>query len=51
MISPWFILGSAFNTAWIVAFSYERLGISTLLIIGMLFFIARHYQGNLHASI
>lgn len=37
LISPWFILSSVFNMAWIVAFSYERLGISTILIIGMLF--------------
>src|SRR5690606_37312797 len=36
LISPWFILSSVFNMAWIVAFSYERLGISTILIIGML---------------
>ena len=37
LISPWFILSSLFNMAWIVAFSYERLGISTILIIGLLF--------------
>lgn len=37
MISPWFILSSVFNMAWIVAFSYERLFISTILIIGLLF--------------
>ncbi|XKE95445.1 tryptophan-rich sensory protein [Metaplanococcus flavidus] len=37
LISPWFILLSLFNMSWIVAFSYERLGISTILIIGMLF--------------
>lgn len=37
LISPWFILSSVFNMAWIVAFSYERLFISTLLIIGLLF--------------
>ncbi|MTD31932.1 TspO/MBR family protein [Planomicrobium sp. YIM 101495] len=36
LISPLFIASSVFNMAWIVAFSYERLGISTLLIFGML---------------
>lgn len=37
LISPWFIVSSLCNMSWIVAFSYERLGISTILIIGMLF--------------
>lgn len=37
LISPWFIVLSLCNMGWIVAFSYERLGISTILIIGMLF--------------
>lgn len=37
LISPWFILLSFCNMAWIIAFSYERLFISTILIIGMLF--------------
>ncbi|QHJ72241.1 tryptophan-rich sensory protein [Planococcus halotolerans] len=37
LISPWFIVLSFCNMGWIVAFSYERLGISTILIIGMLF--------------
>lgn len=37
LISPWFLLLSLCNMGWIVAFSYERLGISTILIIGMLF--------------
>lgn len=35
-ISPLFILSSIFNMGWIVSFSYEKLGISTILIIGML---------------
>lgn len=37
LISPLFIASSLLNMGWIVAFSYERLGISTLLIFGMLF--------------
>ncbi len=37
LISPLFIASSFFNMAWIFAFSFERLGISTLLILGMLF--------------
>ncbi|WP_394120270.1 tryptophan-rich sensory protein [Planococcus donghaensis] len=37
LISPWFIVLSLCNMGWIVAFSYERLGISTILIVGMLF--------------
>ncbi|WP_203334611.1 tryptophan-rich sensory protein [Planococcus beigongshangi] len=37
LISPWFILLSFCNMGWIVAFSYEQLFISTILIIGMLF--------------
>lgn len=37
LISPLFIASSLFNMGWIVAFSYERLGISTLLILAMLF--------------
>ncbi|WP_404467140.1 tryptophan-rich sensory protein [Planococcus rifietoensis] len=37
LISPLFIASSLFNMGWIVAFSYEALGISTLLILGLLF--------------
>ncbi|WP_367619077.1 tryptophan-rich sensory protein [Planococcus shixiaomingii] len=37
LISPLFIVSSLCNMSWIIAFSYERLGISTLLIFGMLF--------------
>ncbi|MDN7246273.1 TspO/MBR family protein [Planococcus shenhongbingii] len=37
LISPLFIVSSLCNMGWIVAFSYERLGISTILIFGMLF--------------
>ncbi|MBT2582999.1 TspO/MBR family protein [Planococcus sp. ISL-109] len=37
LISPLFIASSLLNMGWIIAFSYERLGISTLLILGMLF--------------
>lgn len=37
LITPWFVLLSLCNMGWIIAFSYERLGISTVLIIGMLF--------------
>lgn len=37
LISPLFIVSSLCNMGWIVAFSYEQLGISTLLIFGMLF--------------
>lgn len=37
LISPLFIASALFNMAWIVTFSYERLGISTLLILGLLF--------------
>lgn len=37
MISPWFIVSSLCNMAWIVAFSYERLFLSMILIIGLLF--------------
>lgn len=37
LISPLFIASSLLNMGWIVAFSYEQLGVSTLLILGMLF--------------
>lgn len=37
IISPLFILSSLFNIGWIISFSYEMLGISTILIFGMLF--------------
>lgn len=37
LVSPLFIASSIFNMGWIVLFSYEQLGISTLLILGMLF--------------
>ncbi|NLC67018.1 MAG: tryptophan-rich sensory protein [Clostridium sp.] len=36
-VSPIFILSCLFNMGWIVAFSYELLGISTILIFAMLF--------------
>lgn len=36
-ISPLFILSSLMNMGWIVLFSYELLGLSTLMIFGMLF--------------
>lgn len=32
-----FIISSLFNMAWIISFSYEKLGISTIFIFGMLF--------------
>lgn len=35
-ISLPFVISSLFNMAWIVAFSYERVGISTLFIVGIL---------------
>ncbi|MGP4713926.1 MULTISPECIES: TspO/MBR family protein [unclassified Psychrobacter] len=35
-ISGLFVLSSLFNMAWIVAFSYERVGLSTLFIVGIL---------------
>ncbi|MDQ0428576.1 sterol desaturase/sphingolipid hydroxylase (fatty acid hydroxylase superfamily) [Planomicrobium stackebrandtii] len=37
LVSPLFIASSLLNMGWIVAFSYEQLGVSTLLILGMLF--------------
>ncbi|WP_238323359.1 TspO/MBR family protein [Planococcus antarcticus] len=37
MVSPLFIASALFNMAWIVTFSYELLGISTILIFGLLF--------------
>ncbi|WKA55529.1 TspO/MBR family protein [Planococcus shixiaomingii] len=37
LISPLFIVSALCNMSWIIAFSYEQLGISTLLIFGMLF--------------
>lgn len=37
LISPLFIASSLFNIGWIVTFSYEMLGISTILIFAMLF--------------
>ncbi len=37
MTSPLFIASALFNMAWIVTFSYELLGISTILIFGLLF--------------
>lgn len=50
LISPLFIASSLLNMGWIVAFSYERLGISTLLIFGMLFsllkIVERIYQNR-----
>lgn len=36
LTSGLFIISSLFNMGWIVAFSYEKLGISTLFIFGML---------------
>lgn len=36
MISPLFIASSLLNMGWIIAFSYEMLGLSTILIFGML---------------
>lgn len=36
MISPLFIASSLFNMGWILSFSYEMLGISTILIFGLL---------------
>lgn len=36
LISAPFVVSSLFNMAWIVAFSYERVGLSTLFIIGIL---------------
>lgn len=35
-ISLPFVISSLFNMAWIVAFSYERVGLSTLFIVGIL---------------
>jgi len=37
LVSPLFIASAVFNMAWIIVFSYELLGISTLLILGLLF--------------
>lgn len=37
LTSGLFILSSLFNMGWIVAFSYEKLGISTVFIFGLLF--------------
>lgn len=36
-ISPLFWLSSIFNIAWIISFSYEMIGVSTILLLGMLF--------------
>ncbi|WP_435979440.1 hypothetical protein [Psychrobacter sp. DM4] len=36
LVSGLFVVSSLFNMAWIVAFSYERVGLSTLFIIGIL---------------
>lgn len=36
-VSPLFIISSLFNIAWIIAFSYLRIGLSTLFILGLLF--------------
>ena len=36
MISPLFIASCLFNMGWIISFSYEMLGISTILIFGIL---------------
>ncbi|MGO2279022.1 MULTISPECIES: tryptophan-rich sensory protein [unclassified Psychrobacter] len=35
-ISGLFVISSLFNMAWIVAFSYERVGLSTIFIVGIL---------------
>ncbi|KYG58445.1 TspO/MBR family protein [Planococcus maritimus] len=37
LVSPLFIISSLFNMGWIVVFSYEWIGLSTLLIAGLLF--------------
>lgn len=37
LISPLFIASSVFNMSWIITFSYEWMGVSTLLILAMLF--------------
>ncbi len=36
LVSGPFVISSLFNMAWIVAFSYERVGLSTLFIVGIL---------------
>ena len=36
LISAPFVISSLFNMAWIVAFSYERVGLSTVFIVGIL---------------
>lgn len=40
-VSPLFIVSSLFNMGWITIFSYELLGLSILLILGMLFSLLR----------
>lgn len=37
ILSPIFLISCFFNMLWIVSFSYEKIGISTLLIFGLLF--------------
>ncbi len=50
LTSGLFILSSLFNMGWIIAFSYEKLGLSTVLIFGLLFslmtIIERIYIGQ-----
>lgn len=50
MISPLFILSSLLNMGWIISFSYEMVGISTLLILGMvislLLIVERIYKNS-----
>lgn len=36
IFTPAFILSSIFNSAWIILFSYEKIGISTIFIFGLL---------------
>ena len=50
LVSGLFILASLFNMGWIIAFSYEKLGLSTILIFGLLIslmvIIERIYMGR-----
>lgn len=50
LVSGLFIVSSLFNMAWIIAFSYEKLGLSTIFIFAMLFslmlIIERIYLGR-----
>ncbi len=49
-VGPWFILSSVLNALWIVAWHYDQISLSVLLIIGMLISLIALYV-NMHSVV